>query len=279
MFQVPPAPRSIEKGSTLKVILDRAAVEALDSNLKKVDPSWDSFSFKKAAMKEIGPLSLMQRGEHLASVLYQFLPQPYEKAIQLLLKTLTPPLQETNEFGLGVFFYLPHTMLVARFGIDPKFNQGRDPFETSMRAQYELTQRFTAEYSIRYFLIHSPERTLQKLESWLEDPSPHVRRLCSEGTRSRLPWGLRLQKFVKDPTPCLPILERLKDDPDLYVRRSVANHLGDIAKDHPTLVFDLVEKWLKGADENRLWLLRHALRHPAKKGVARALKLRVKAGS
>ena len=85
---------------------------------------------------------------------------------------------------------------------------------------------------------------------------------------------MRIPAFIKDPEPVLPILDRLKDDPDLYVRRSVANHLGDIAKDHPTLVFTICEDWLNGASAERRWLIRHAIRYPAKKGVKRALRLR-----
>jgi 3-methyladenine DNA glycosylase AlkC len=146
-----------------------------------------------------------------------------------------------------------------------------------MTAQHELTRRFSAEFSIRPFLIHAPERTLARLMEWTSDRDPHVRRLCSEGSRPRLPWAVRLPDFVKNPRPVLPILEALKDDPELYVRRSVANHLGDIAKDHPVLAFDLCERWLRGASENRKWLIRHALRHPAKKGDQRALKIRATA--
>jgi len=101
-----------------------------------------------------------------------------------------------------------------------------------MKAQYELTQRFSAEFSIRPFIIHHENRTMDVLYGWMEDGNPHVRRLCSEGTRPRLPWAMKIPSFVSDPGPTLPILEKLKDDPDLYVRRSVANHLGDIGKDN-----------------------------------------------
>ena len=140
--------------------------------------------------------------------------------------------------------------------------------------QYELTKRFSAEFSIRPFLIRWPERTLTHLQEWTSDCDPHVRRLCSEGTRPRLPWATRIPAFIKNPRPVLPILEALKDDADLYVRRSVANHLGDIAKDHPRLAFELCERWLEGATKERKWLLRHAVRHPAKKGVKAALRIR-----
>jgi 3-methyladenine DNA glycosylase AlkC len=144
-----------------------------------------------------------------------------------------------------------------------------------MRAMYEITRRATAEFSIRHFLIRWPKRTLTRLMEWVRDPDPHVRRLCSEGSRPRLPWAMRIPAFVGDPRPVLPILEALKDDADLYVRRSMANHLGDIAKDHPEQALEICESWLDGASSERKWIIRHALRHPAKRGVRAALRLRM----
>lgn len=85
---------------------------------------------------------------------------------------------------------------------------------------------------------------------------------------------MRIPAFIKDPRPTLPILERLKDDPEEYVRRSVANHVGDIAKDHPKVAFELCEGSAKGASDELKWVIRHAVRHPAKKGVKEALRLR-----
>jgi 3-methyladenine DNA glycosylase AlkC len=93
-----------------------------------------------------------------------------------------------------------------------------------------------------------------------------VRRLVSEGTRPRLPWAPRLRAFMRDPRPVLELLEWLKDDPSLYVRRSVANNLNDIGKDHPDLLFATAERWMKDANENRHWIIRHALRSAVKRG-------------
>jgi 3-methyladenine DNA glycosylase AlkC len=109
----------------------------------------------------------------------------------------------------------------------------------ALRCLHALTQRFTAEFAIRPFIVQHPQRTLATLQRWVHDPSAHVRRLVSEGSRPRLPWGLRLQALVRDPSPTLPLLRALQDDPSAYVRRSVANHLNDIAKDHPALVVAL----------------------------------------
>ena len=275
--RIPDAPHSIQKGSSLADLLGGEAIECLAHNLTLVHPAFEGDLFQRAALEGLTPLSILRRGEHLARVLRAHLPPCYEDAVAVLLRSLTPPRTATDDFGLGVFFYLPHVSFIAAYGLDADGNGGRDPFEVSMTAQYELTRRFSAEFSMRKFLIHQTERTLTRLLEWTRDPNPHVRRLCSEGARPRLPWAQRIPAFIRDPRPVLPILDALKDDEDLYVRRSVANHIGDVAKDHPALAFDLCERWLVGASDERKWLIRHAVRHPAKLGVKAALQLRKRA--
>lgn len=140
-----------------------------------------------------------------------------------------------------------------------------------MRAQHALTQRFTAEFSIRAFLQKHEAATLKRFRQWASDPSEHVRRLVSEGSRPRLPWASRLPAFQKNPAPVLELLELLRDDPALYVRRSVANNLNDIGKDHPDLLAKTARQWLKGASDERRWIVQHALRSAVKRGEAGAL--------
>ncbi len=271
---IPAAPKSIQKGVPLKGVLGKNAVECLAGNIASVHPGFDGKRFCRLAQEGLDPLGILERGQHLARALRLCLPERFESALKILLASLTPPLTETDDLGLAVFFYLPHVCFVAAYGLDAANNGGRDPFEASLKAQHALTQRFSAEFSIRPFLIRDQGRTLARLLEWTRDPSPHVRRLCSEGTRPRLPWATRIPAFVKNPEPVFPILEILKNDPSLYVRRSVANHLGDVAKDHPDKAFDLCERWLAGASGDLKWLIRHALRHPAKKGNKTALRLR-----
>jgi 3-methyladenine DNA glycosylase AlkC len=163
------------------------------------------------------------------------------------------------------FFYLPHGYFIAEHGLED--------FEPAMRANYELTKRFTAEFSIRPFLVHQPDKTLARLTEWTTDPNVHVRRLVSEGTRPRLPWASRLDVFIADPAPVISLLEQLRDDPVEYVRRSVANNLNDIAKDHPDLVIEVCERWWSDGDENRRRLVRHAMRTLVKQGDPRALEV------
>ena len=109
------------------------------------------------------------------------------------------------------------------------------------------------------------------LHQWAEDENYHVRRLVSEGTRPRLPWAARLPEFIQAPSPVMALLEKLKDDPELYVRRSVANNLNDIGKDHPKLLANTAKRWLKGASQERQWLVKHALRSAIKRGEKGAL--------
>ncbi len=276
-FKIPEAPNSITKGGNLKSLLDFEAIDCLAHNVTLVHPGFDKIGFKREAVSGVKDLELLQRGRYLSKLLYEFLPGPYSRAIRILLKSLTPPLIKTEQNGLAVFFYLPHVCFVSEYGLSASYNAGKDPFEISMKAQYELTRRFSAEFSMRTFLINDQKRTLKQLIAWTEDSCPHVRRLCSEGARPRLPWATRIPAFMKDPEPCLKILERLKDDSELYVRRSVANHLGDIAKDHRELALSVCRSWLKGASHERKWIIRHALRYLAKKGDREALKLRKEA--
>ncbi|MCR2747435.1 DNA alkylation repair protein [Limnobacter parvus] len=275
---VPLAPNAIQKGTPLKLLLNQDSIECLAQNILYAHKAFPADEFCKHALSNLEPLELMQRAQHIANSLRQFLPANYTQAVSILIESFTPAEADVGSLGVAGFFYLPHSVFIADYGLDPSYNHGEDPFNVSTQALRELTMRFTAEFAIRPFLIHQPERTLAQVGKWLSDPNPHVRRLCSEGTRPKLPWGKRIQSFVVNPQPTLPILEHLKDDNELYVRRSVANHLGDIAKDHPELVFSICERWLQaGASTDLKWLIRHAVRYHAKKGNARALEIRTKA--
>lgn len=276
-LKLPVTAHSIQKGVPLKLVLDKPAITQLGSNLKFAYHNFDEHQFVKEALSEIADLTLKERGTRIAEVLKNQLPNTYSKAITILLDSLTPPLKETSNLGLSGLFYLPHVSFVEKFGLDKTYNNGEDPFDISMHAQFELTKRFSSEFSIRSFIIDQPDRTFAVLYNWMNDPDPHVRRLCSEGTRPRLPWANKIDFLAKDPTPSLQILEKLKNDTDLYVRRSVANHVGDIAKDNLDLALGLCESWLDNASKELKWVIRHALRHPAKKGNKAALKLREKA--
>lgn len=249
----------------LKNQFGEAVPRQIAGMIAAVYPPFQVQAFVEATLEGYLALDLMARARKIASSLHQFLPVDYEQAIQVLLKSIGPKLEKNAQNGMTPFLYLPHVFFVAEFGLDH--------FEASMRAQYELTQRFTAEFSIRPFLERHPEATLARLALWAKDPNEHVRRLVSEGSRPRLPWAQRLRAFQKDPTPVLALLEQLKDDPSLYVRRSVANNLNDIGKDHPQILINTAKAWFADANENRKRLLKHALRSAIKQGDQAALSI------
>ncbi|MFT5506651.1 MAG: 3-methyladenine DNA glycosylase AlkC [Gammaproteobacteria bacterium] len=228
-------------------------------------PVFDSESFVEQVDVGFERLELMDRGRQVSRVLKTHLPVDYATAIKLLVATMDPPPVEFESAGMSVFRYLPISFFIADYGLNH--------FDDSMLAQYELTQRFTAEFSIRPFLLRYPDETLARLKQWINDPNEQVRRLVSEGTRPRLPWACRLRPFQKDPFPVLELLESLKDDESLYVRRSVANNLNDIGKDHPDILVETASRWLKNASHNRKWLVKHALRSAVKRGEMGALQV------
>jgi 3-methyladenine DNA glycosylase AlkC len=231
--------------------------------IRGVYPEFPTESFLADVLDGYEALELMPRGRHISKALRRHLPENYETACEILINSLGPANNKTESNGMTVFQYMPHANFVADYGLDY--------FELSMRAQYEITQRFTAEFSIRPYLIHHTAKTLARLREWTADENVHVRRLVSEGTRPRLPWASRLSAFQKDPSPVLELLELLKDDPEIYVRRSVANNLNDIGKDNPAVLLETARRWMTDASPERRALIRHALRSLIKAGDPGAL--------
>lgn len=284
------APSTIPSGGpgSLARVLGPTCVELIAESFTAVHSVFDSRRFVESCLDGLDTMTLSQRSAHIASALAVELPQDFSKAQPLLLASL-PPVPEMRgdigpdgtgeeKKGLMGFFFFPHSHYIATHGAkDPRH------FDVAMEAVRELTMRFSSEFCVRSFIIADEERALEYLRKWTQSDNVHVRRLVSEGTRPRLPWAARLKSLDADPTPVLPLLERLKDDIALYVRRSVANHLGDIAKSHRNTVYSICERWIREVSQpgvgeerrkQRLWMVRHALRHPAKKGDKEALRLR-----
>lgn len=237
--------------------------ERIAAMIEEVHPHFPSAEFVAFAQEGYEELELTPRARRITEALARYLPPDPKEAIGVLVASLGPKIERLE--GMAPFVYLPHVFFVAEYGLGC--------LEESLRAQYELTQRFTAEFSIRAFIERHPEETMARLAEWASDPSMHVRRLVSEGTRPRLPWAPRLRRFQEDPRPVIDLLELLKDDPEEFVRRSVANNLNDIAKDHPELVVEVGRRWLEDASEERRRLVVHGLRTLVKQGHADALSL------
>lgn len=229
--------------------------------ISTVHPEFRSADFVAHALEGYEALELTPRARRIAHALAAHLPAGPEEAIGVLVASLGPPSERLE--GMDAFLYLPYVFFVAEVGLGC--------LEPSLEAQYQLTQRFTAEFSIRAFLDRYPDATLARLRRWARDPSVLVRRLVSEGTRPRLPWAPRLRRFQADPAPVVDLLELLKDDPEPYVRRSVANNLNDIAKDHPDVAVAVGRRWVDGASDERRALVAHGLRTLVKQGHPGAL--------
>ncbi len=251
-----------------KNAISPAVVNLLATHIESAYPAFGRVRFAASVLAELEQLELKARVDLIADTLLCHLPADTEHRSRILQAVLHPeegnsPEQASDESGMRGFAIWPLSIVAGKYGLDN--------LDATLAALKEMTKRFSAEFGIRYPLIHDQAHVLSVLEAWLEDPHPSVRRLVSEGTRPRLPWAQQLPRLIADPSPTLPLLERLRDDPSDYVRRSVANHLNDISKDHPALVVDLSRGWIQGADSNRRKLLRHACRSLIKSGDPDAL--------
>ena len=81
----------------------------------------------------------MPRAQRISQGLRAYLPARYEQAVEILMLSLGPPLSATENNGLEPFFFTCPMCFVRDYGLSH--------FVISMAAQYELTQRFTAEFS------------------------------------------------------------------------------------------------------------------------------------
>ncbi len=243
--------------------LNPTLVEILSDKISAVYPAFDANSFVGHIMPRLEALEFKQRSALIAEGLHTYLPSHYADAVDVLLQILDWPDAEAEQF------YRFHLMPVAHF----VETYGHDHFEASMRANYEITQRFTAEFSIRPYINLYPAQTWAKLQQWVHDDNEHVRRLVSEGTRPRLPWASKLPQFIEDPEPLFELLEPLKDDPSEYVRRSVSNNLNDITKDHPERVVAVLQHWNRDASTGTRWIIKRALRSLVKAAHPGALAL------
>jgi len=247
-------------GEAFKEVFCAATVEQIAEQL--AGAGFDRGLFVARANDGLETHELKGRVRQIADALAAALP-PFAEAVPIVRSRLPPAMDGTDGMS-GGFRWWPLCTWVEVHGLD---HPG-----PALSLLEELTRRFSAEFAVRPYLRRHPELAWAAVDRWTRHPDPHVRRLASEGTRPRLPWGGRLSGLVDDPSRSLPVLEALVDDPDEVVRRSVANHLGDIAKDHPSRAVAVAAGWI-AADASRRPTARHALRYLVKHGHPEALAL------
>ncbi len=231
-------------------------IEALVRGTRDVFSEFDENKFTRLVYDEAWPeRELKDKMRHVTRCLHATLPAFYPAALDILAK-------------VGPLF----TGFDAMVFPDYVECYGLDHWELSLPALALFTRLCSSEFAVRPFLQQDPVRGMAQMLAWAGDDNEHVRRLASEGCRPRLPWAMALPAFKKDPGLILPVLEKLKADKSEYVRRSVANNLNDISKDHPELVLDICERWYGRSPETD-GIVKHACRGMLKAGNERALAL------
>jgi 3-methyladenine DNA glycosylase AlkC len=199
--------------------------------------------------------------KHTTSVFHTFLPDDFPKATKLIEKIITQLRKDKGNEDRLVFAFFPD--YIETYGLND--------LKSSVKAIEFITQFVSCEFAVRPFLLKFGKPMMDQMITWSLHENHKVRRLASEGSRSRLPWGMALPEFKKDPMPLLPLLENLKNDPSEWVRKSVANNINDIAKDNPEVVLSIAAKW-KGISKETDAIIKHGCRTLLKQGHAKILK-------
>jgi 3-methyladenine DNA glycosylase AlkC len=247
----------------LKNMYNAQFFEHLCPVLKDVVQDFSERRFVYRIFDSIWPeLKLKQRTRKVTLALAECLPSDYPKAIEMVVAICQSLQKIKDRFPTYSLIFLPDYIEIY----------GLDNFDLSMEAIEESTKLVSAEFAIRPFIKRYPIEAMGTMLKWSKHSHPAVRRLSSEGCRPRLPWGMGIPRLKNDPSPILPILENLKTDPSDSVRRSVANNLNDIAKDHPDCALALAVKW-RGVNPETDWIIKHGCRTLLKRGHPAVLSL------
>ncbi|MFK8272257.1 DNA alkylation repair protein [Capnocytophaga canimorsus] len=226
--------------------------ELLAEKINRVYPDFNSKNFIKDTENKVIGQTYTQRIITIADLLKNYLSADYKEALRVLLSILGE--ENPNQTGMFTHYYwiLPIGKFVERYGINH--------FTLSMNAIEEITKRNTGEYAVRPFVRKYPEKSLEIIEKWAKSPNFHLRRLASEGLRPKLPWASKLDTFVENPAPVFQILELLKDDEIMFVKKSVANHLTDWLKVNKEAVLPLIHRWKTFENPHTQWIIKRATR-------------------
>lgn len=253
-----------------KELINVALIERLATSIAQVLPGFDRDGFAARAGTGLDALALKARSAQIADALAAYLPEDFGAACEVLLAAMGPPDPGGGIYGTDGLRFLPCLDYVERHGL-------AEP-TTALETLADMTLHFSAEFAVRPYILHHRELAWSYIEAWAADPDWRRRRLASEGSRPRLPWGMRLKPFIDDPAPVVRLLDGLHGDPHEATRRSVANNLNDIAKDHPDLAAKTARRWHAQGGEASAWTVKHGLRTLIKQGHPVALTLQGFAG-
>jgi len=239
----------------------------LAEKIAQVEPRFAAKFFVSRIEKGVRDLELKDRVALIAEELKHHLmsDHDYPKALNTLLQIFGPENpNETGMFKTG-YWLMPVAKFVGLYGLEH--------YDISMRAIYEITKRHTGEYAIRPYIEKALRPGVRLMKKWARDANVHVRRLASEGLRPRLPWAKKLDIFIDDPEPVLEVLEILKTERSVFVKKSVANNMNDILKDNPDLAMPVLHRWADLRNPNTNWIIKHALRNRVKQNDREAIKI------
>jgi 3-methyladenine DNA glycosylase AlkC len=240
----------------LKDLYSPAFYKSFTNVLAQVLPALDKERFMNSIFNEtFADKELKDRMRHTAKVLHQFFPKEFAQAATLIKQLIIRLRNNGIKESTIEYMFLPD--YIETYGLND--------FECAVNAIELVTQFTSCEFAVRSFILKYGDRMMQQMQTWSLHENEKVRRLASEGARPRLPWAMAIPALKKDPTPILPIVENLKNDPSEFVRRSVANNLNDIAKDHPDLVIHIATKW-KGISKETDAIIKHGCRTLLKQG-------------
>jgi len=246
-----------EQRKKLKDWYDTEFAKMLSGKLVSVFTDFDVKAFVAAYEKGHQNFELKGRVKYLADLLYNHLPFDIYRSLDILSRILGD--ENPNETGMFTEFYwlMPVASYVEVYG--------QQAPEASLHFIEELTKRHTGEFAIRPFITNHTDITLQHINRWAISKNFHLRRLAVEGLRPRLPWASKLTLFINNPEPVFSVIEKMKDERVMFVKKSVGNLLNDYLKENEEPTMALLNKWYDTNNADTLWIIKHALRNKTKK--------------
>lgn len=256
--------KKAENPNALKLLIDAELIQTLSLGLSDLQINEFEIRAFKSLKHELHQLELKDRIQLVSKKLYDILGE------KNLAKYLTIYLKERRyQNEITSLQWWPISDLVEIYTLKRK----TDSFQYLLW----LTEIFTSEFAVRSILNEETDLVLEFLLKASRSKNYHHRRFASEGSRPLLPWGKKAVDVAKNPKLTERILSNLKYDEELYVRKSVANHLNDFSKSHPDFVLKILKSWNKDAPKEHRekveWITKHALRTLIKKGNLESLEL------